>query len=123
VCEADLEHVRTGPLSAEIPDLAVSYLVAEKLTGIDDIVIGGAVKGGLIRGRNVKGRVRVPLMELARFRTEYALAKEGARQLGIAPVFFAEEMRSRGYKPAGNAHHCIVWRKADVERAVAESQN
>lgn len=123
VCEDDLAHVRTGPLSDDIPDLAVSYLVAEKLTGIDDIVIGGAVKSGLIDGRKVKGHVRVPLMELARFRTEYALAKEGARCLGIAPVYFAEEMRSRGYKPAGNAHHCIVWRKADVERAVAESRN
>lgn len=28
----------------------------------------------------------------------------------------------QGYKPAGKAHHCIVWFKAEVERVLAESR-
>lgn len=118
----DLHPFLSGIIGEEIPDLDVSYLTAEKLTGLDDIVVGGAVKSGLIQGRTVGGKTKVPLSELARFGEVFALAKDGARKLGIAPVYFAEAMRSRGYKPAGKAHHCIVWFKADVERAVAESR-
>lgn len=122
VCAADLHPFLSGIVREEIPDLDVSYLTAEKLTGLDDIVVGGAVKSGLIQGRAAGGKTKVPLSELARFGEVFALAKDGARTLGIAPVYFAEAMRSKGYKPAGKAHHCIVWFKADVERAVVESR-
>ncbi len=121
VCAADLHPILSGIVREEIPNLDVSYLAAERLTGLDDIIVGGAVKSGLIQGRTADGKTKVPLSELARFVEVFALAKDGARKLGIAPVYFAEAMRSRGYKPAGKAHHCIVWFKADVERVVAES--
>lgn len=122
VCAADLHPILSGIVREEIPNLDVSYLAAERLTGLDDIVVGGAVKSGLIQGRTAGGKTKVPLSELARFGEVFALAKDGARKLGIAPAYFAEAMRSRGYKPAGKAHHCVVWFKADVERAVAESR-
>jgi hypothetical protein len=106
-----------------LPNQSLSCLAAEAVTGINNIVLGGAVKAGLIEGERWRGQVQISLLELERFLSDYALAKEGARMLGIPPVAFAEEMRRRGYKPAGNAHHCIVWHRADVLAVVRGDLN
>lgn len=110
-----LEIARSMPL----PDIDISALAASRIIGFNEIVLGRAIKSGLLR-RNSEG---IPLVELAKFRKAYVSPSEIAEWYSGSGRAFAQTMAIAGVKPVTNLHKVNLWLREDVDRIFGVNEN
>jgi len=113
--QGNLEIARAMPL----PDIDISALAASRMVGFNDIVLGRAIKFGLLR-KNSGG---IPLVELAKFRKAYVSPSEIAEWYSGSGRAFARTMAIAGVKPVTNLHKVNLWLREDVDRVFGVNKN
>lgn len=106
-----------GARAEPLPHLAIPAWIAARIIGVNDVVLGCAVKAALV-DRNGVG---LDLPSVAAFRETYIFPSEIFRWFEGAGKAFANAMASAGFAPAAKLHTINLWRRTDVAKVFGES--
>lgn len=116
VVESDIEEVKRAGATNVLPDIEIPCSQVAETLGLSDVRISGAVRLGLLHGRQQGKSFLVKLRDVGDFHKSYVLATEITRTYGISPQAFAKKIRKLGCKPVGKGYTSNYWLRSDLGR-------
>ncbi|AJA09893.1 hypothetical protein SKP52_15055 [Sphingopyxis fribergensis] len=101
-----------------LPDFHIPACTAAPIIGVNDVVLGRAVEGGLLR-KYTNGFL---LKDLDAFRTTYIFPAEISKWFDGSGRSFAKTMAEAGFCPAATLHKSNIWRRSEVVQTFGSQQ-
>ncbi len=95
-----------------LPDMHIPACTAAPIVGVNDAVLGQAVKAGLLR-KHEEGFL---LHELDAFRATYIFPSEISKWFNGSGLRFARTMAEAGIHPVATLNKINIWQRSDVVR-------
>lgn len=98
-------------------DVGVSCMIAGKLIGQSDVLVGKAMAAGILCGVLGNQRHVVRLDDLLDFSRRYTFSNEIAERLGCSSIAVGKQLDAAGLQPAHTVYRMLLWGRREAELA------